>query len=115
MSKEKLLKYPKKREVLPTPDTGDFFTWYGFDETSTRYINEKKIKGKGVVVYLLPQSQLDVVCRHDLIICGYRQTSILRSKKIKPIPIEDREHIKSDLVKNLTTHDFKHIEFWNPI
>ena len=99
MTKEKLLKYPKMNSESDFKD----------------HIAEEKIKGKGIVVYSaifkernesvnIP-SELKKKYERDIRIYGYRETSILFGRRIRPIPIQDKKFIKSKLHEILSEED----------
>jgi len=88
-------------------------------------LGEIGIKGKGIVVYLKRSRERDEFvdtslgvkskCEEDLIICGYRKTKICRRRKrVRLIPTQEREFVKSKLLKSLVEEDFipRSIEFW---
>ncbi len=105
MSKERLAKYPITKGPI-----------YDGADVEMRLVECEEVKTTGIngkiLVYILSE---DCLNRNsdEIKICGYRRTTIF-SQKIRIIPENEREVVKSKLLEILSDRkNIKSVEFWN--
>ena len=124
MAKEKLQEYP----TLVDPFLDFEATRQHFGTGSGNYATEEKELASGeTVVYLKQQREgqkvvntptgFGRVCEQGIVICGYKAKArgilgFLRGSKIRTIPNEERQRVKSELLEKLGDERPAYVEFW---
>lgn len=124
MTKEKLQEYPI---LIDAPLDFEATREY-FGTGSCNYaISETPLGSGKTAVYLHQQKEGDKVvdtsngvrriCEHGIVICGYKINpkgffKFLKSPRIKLIPDEEKEKVKSELLEKLADKKPTYVNFW---